>query len=102
MIEEIKEGTILVNSWGYDQTQVDFYKVLKVKGKSALVTTLPAVRVADTSWASDNVVAGERVEGSKEALCRILTYGVSLTKLGAKGYSARPWNGKPMHRSWYA
>ena len=35
MASEVKVGDIYVNSWGYDETHVDFYKVLSVKGSFA-------------------------------------------------------------------
>jgi len=103
-MSDIKPGTILVHSWGYDQTQVDFYQVVALKGKaSCVVVKLPAVRVQDTSWASDKVIAGEREDDAPEATCRIIRGAyVSLTKLGMQGYSAGIWDGSPRHRSWYA
>ena len=32
----IKVGDIFVSSWGYDQTNVDFYQVVKLVGKSTI------------------------------------------------------------------
>jgi hypothetical protein len=28
VVEKVEVGTIFVSSWGYDQTNIDFYKVL--------------------------------------------------------------------------
>ena len=36
----IKEGAILVSSWGYEQTNVSFYKVIRRKGKTVFLQEL--------------------------------------------------------------
>lgn len=33
----MKQGGIFVSSWGYDQTNVDFYKVVKVTAKTVML-----------------------------------------------------------------
>lgn len=38
----MKQGDIFVRSWGYDQTNVDFYEVVKVAAKT--VTLIPIER----------------------------------------------------------
>ena len=38
----MKQGDILVSSWGYEQTNVDFYEVVKVTAKT--VTLIPIER----------------------------------------------------------
>ena len=37
MEKEVKVGSIFVMSWGYDQTNVDFYQVVALKGKTQCV-----------------------------------------------------------------
>lgn len=37
---EIKPGAILSSSWGYDQTNIDFYMIKSIKGKFATVVEL--------------------------------------------------------------
>ena len=43
-------GQIFKYSWGYDQTNVDYYEVQKVKGKSMIVCKIGAHTDA-TGWA---------------------------------------------------
>jgi len=52
----IKPGSIFSTSWGYDQTNVNYYQVLKVKGKSAYVRAIYASRVSNGGFAQDNRV----------------------------------------------
>ena len=37
LLEQIKIGSIFSYSWGYDQTNYDFFQVIDLKGKSTLV-----------------------------------------------------------------
>jgi len=43
-LNELKTGQILVASWGYDQTNIDFYQVVKGAeiGKFAQIKSIPA------------------------------------------------------------
>lgn len=45
----LEPGAILVCSWGYDQTQADFYQVTDVKGKNVVIRELAKKRVGDSS-----------------------------------------------------
>ena len=60
---DIKVGSFYVRSWGYDQTNVDFYKIVGVtaSGKSVKVQHWSQTR-ADNSGESfhDSVVPGEK------------------------------------------
>ena len=52
-------GDVLVSSWGYDQTNVDFWRVvsLTASGKSARIMPLPQ-RVVEEFTGGERVVAG--------------------------------------------
>jgi hypothetical protein len=43
-----KVGEIYVNSWGYDQTNVDYYQVIAVKGKTATLQEINSEAVEGT------------------------------------------------------
>jgi len=51
-----KVGDILYSSWGYDQTNIDFYKVVKVSEFSVWIQQLGKKVVEVTGWAHQNVV----------------------------------------------
>ena len=51
-----KVGDILHHSWGYDQTNCDFYQVVEVKKASVVLKK----------------IAGERVPGSEGFMCEML------------------------------
>lgn len=98
----LKGGDILYSSWGYEQTNVDFYKVVGLYGKN----TVALVKIA-----------AEHVEGSGEAngmadhvvpvpTCEI---GEEFKRKASAHNSLRidnvcrayPWDGNPVYRSWY-
>lgn len=50
-----KVGTIMVHSWGYDQTNVDFVEVIEVKGDRIKVQEISRETVATETWGSYRV-----------------------------------------------
>jgi hypothetical protein len=94
MDERFKEGTILVSSWGYDQTNVDFYQVVKAMGAMVLIRHIASKTV--------------REQGSSELVMPVpdkFTGPVLKRKVGGSGQylsvsvnrseSAYIWDGKP-------
>lgn len=102
-----KVGDILVSSWGYDQTNVDFYKVLKLSpsGKSITIQRIKS-KVTETGYMCGNSVPLVPHEVSKydgEPKTKRVNlmnegYNVSLTNYS----SAYLWDGQPEYCSWYA
>ena len=99
----LKVGDIMVCSWGYDQTNVDFYKVKRLVGKS--MVELIGIRSAN-------------IDDSYEAhgmACKVIPlpkeeYGEPFKKKSnssncvrmTSNSSASLWDGKPQYKSWYA
>ena len=51
-----KVGDILYSSWGYDQTNIEFFKVVKVSKFSVWIQEIGKEVVEVTGWAHQNVV----------------------------------------------
>jgi hypothetical protein len=95
----MKDGDILYSSWGYDQTNIDFYEVVGVVGKQVLIREVET-KVVRRGHGADSVVP---VPGRY--------IGAVLKKIPQKGYrgepyvkvsdsqSAYPWDGKPKDRT---
>ena len=90
----LKVGDILYSSWGYDQTNVDFYKVVEVKDKSVVICKI-SKSVAREEEGADYVVPAGGCAG--ERMLKLVKEGnaVKLTSFS----SARPWEGKPMYET---
>lgn len=95
----LQVGDILYSSWGYDQTNVDFYQVVAVVGKQVAIREIASKVVSGDAF-SENVAA---VKGS--------FIGPPEKKIPQMGYNGEPyikvnsvanaykWNGKPQYQS---
>lgn len=97
-----KVGDILSSSWGYDQTNVDFYKVVGLTAKSVKIVKVGQSIVEQTGWASENVVADPDIVLSEPVTRRFNPardgYGVRVSDYAW----AYLWDGRPKHQSHYA
>lgn len=102
-----KVGDVLVNTWGYDQTNVDFYVVVRTTRHSVDIARCGAKSVDATGWASDTCVPDPEKVSGETMRKRVQGYvdndGSFNAYVTMNSYSsARKWDGKPEHRSWYA
>lgn len=103
-------GRYFVSHWGYDQTNIDFYKVVKATAKSVFVTHVKTIRKFECSSRFEYVaVPGNEVDdlgircfGEKEVMRKAVEVfrgdAFIKTKLGV----ARLWDGQTMMGSSYA
>jgi hypothetical protein len=61
-ITQPKVGDILYSSWGYDQTNIEFFKVVKVSEFSVWIQEIGKKVVEVTGWAHQNVVPVDSAE----------------------------------------
>ena len=54
-VHNIQKGEIFVSSWGYDQTNIDFYEVVEIKGKMVVVREI-AGKITESKPPTDYVV----------------------------------------------
>jgi hypothetical protein len=98
---EITVGTIFVSSWGYDQTNVCFYRVVK---RTAATVTLQRVRnhVVTAGDMTGRVVPHECDHQDVPIRRKLSTsYGDAIVRIDSCEF-AREWNGKPQSFSSYA
>ena len=92
--EGIKKGDIFVSSWGYDQTNVDFYEIVDVKGKIVVIREIHK-RVTPGSHGSDKVMP---IPGNYdgEPMRKRPSYRNGKPSIKMTDYAwAYPWDGKP-------
>lgn len=98
---DLNVGDIYVDSWGYEQTQVDFYQIIEVVGKHTAVFQAIASETVDGSQGHDcdQVVAVKDafVENSEPFKKRVTKHGIKINSFS----NAYKWDGSPRHRSWY-
>jgi hypothetical protein len=97
-------GDILSASWGYDQTNIDFYRIVRRTNDTVWLEHLTNRHVEATGWASETVMPGEP-DGTiiRRKLAR---WGPDNEIHGCRFASTfgwiSAWDGKPEHASHYA
>lgn len=97
----MKQGDILVSSWGYEQTNVDFYEVVKVTAKT--VTLVPIERKVQLKGFMRYTAMPIPGSGKGKAFRRriIDCFGVPACRITNYAF-ARLWNGEAQEGSSYA
>lgn len=100
-IQTIKVGDVISSSWGYDQTNVDFYKVV------GLTKTMVKLRkLKQTTTESGYSMSGDTMPTDEFAndvvfKKKISSYDSEPTIYFDYGIG-KVWDGKPEQCSWYA
>lgn len=99
MGHQIEVGDVFVYTWGYDQTNVQFFQVLKVSEKTVVVREIETEAVTEEGFMNDRCVARRDKFKNEEPLRKLVQADGSLRfDYG----TARRWDGRPQDRSWYA
>lgn len=98
-------GDILYNEWGYEQTNVSYFQVLRVpSGRSVVLREIEADRIEDKPMSMSGKSTpkpGEFVASSKEQTRRA----TGFQRVGSgKDYGGdlQKWDGTPRRVTWYA
>lgn len=94
--KDLEIGTILVNSWGYEQTNVDSYIIIEKKWNSVKLQAISNEYIEAVSWMAANVKPNP-----KSYLDEILEKRISENMF--KYWACDIWDGKKTYyKSWYA
>lgn len=104
-INPLKPGDILYTNWGYDQTNVEFYQVIKTTGRKVQLRELRQIKT-DRGFMSGNTRPAKDSFFSKEILNRMVmpskgTSGGFYVKIN-DSVTAWLWDGKTKSYSSYA
>ena len=88
----LKEGDILVSSWGYDQTNIDYYKIVRKSAGSVWIQKLKKEYLEQTGWAHYKVVPSDEFASETELVKRYKTGDNVKISNYAWAYL---WDGKP-------
>ncbi len=102
----MKVGDFLYCSWGYDQTNIDFYKVIALKGKKSVLILPVGSKLISSEPPCDKVVPSDtpreydvllgQNRGEVEPIPKLAKNGsVCLSN----GYTASVWGGKPVYET---
>ncbi|MBY0548063.1 MAG: hypothetical protein K2W95_12280 [Candidatus Obscuribacterales bacterium] len=91
-------GQILHYSWGYEQTQCEFFIVTRRSNSIVWIQKIGAIKTQDTGWASANYKPDPEVKTGPEIRKKIQEYGVSMPH----GIASPCGPEDDFHCSWYA
>jgi hypothetical protein len=93
-------GDVIYNSWGYDQTNVDFYEVVKASANHVWLQPI-ARTLKETGFMS-----GEATPYPGQRYGEITQHRVTVYNAGNSVHfefgAGSKWDGKPKYCSWYA
>ena len=98
-VSDFKIGDILYRSWGYDQTNIDFYKITKITASYVFYRELKLeLFECDQMGMTGKVIPTKefKSETTERGMIRNLC---GTTRVGRKFLSL--WSGKPLTNSWY-
>lgn len=90
----IQVGDIYYTSWGYDQTNVDFYQVIDVREKSITVREVEKKTVVDQGPHTEVVPVPNDWKGAPQTRVPSPSGGFK-----ADGHYASKWDGRPKHET---
>lgn len=94
----LKVGDIIYSSWGYEQTNIDWYEVVAIKGKKVTVESIGG-DLTESGFMSGYTTPNKNIRTGNFSN-HIVQYGNQLKfKSYAYGYL---WDGTKKYCSWYA
>ena len=81
-------GDVLVSSWGYDQTNIDFYQVTRLVGKRSVAVRAIAAESVDTEHMQGKCVPAVGVFKGEEMTKRVDEYGALTISSCQRAYPA--------------
>jgi len=105
-VTTLKPGDIIAESWGYDQTNVNFYQVIEVNGKNMITIREIAATITESgnmSMSGRTVpLPGEFLKDSVPMRKKVLPGLSNGEYINIRSYSSgHLWDGSPMFCSWY-
>ena len=72
-VNPYKVGQIFYDSWGYDQTNIDFYQITEVGRKSVKIRSIGQKITEFTGWASEKVIPVADAFISEKEMTKLIT-----------------------------
>lgn len=101
-VHSAKVGSIFYTSWGYEQTNVEFYQVVKLVGKSTVIIKQISSHQVEGTEGFDSCEVMPNIDCFLEPQNEIRKKVNFGNYIKFKGFNdAYLWNGKPKYKSWY-
>jgi len=98
----MKTGSILYNQWGYEQTNIDFYLIVKKTEKSVIIRKLKNINDYSSLTMTGKTNPGE-IDLYKKPMRKFIKYDHNENPYIDMDYGiCKLWNNEPMFYSLYA
>ena len=98
----MNKGAILVATWGYDQTNADFYQVVGTTPKGVKIRHLKSKIVQQNMIGTATPIKGSfDGETKNRRVYYSEAWNTEAVDIGESRGTARVWNGKPVHITSY-
>jgi hypothetical protein len=104
-VNNFKVGDIVYDSWGYDQTNIDFYQVIEVKPKSVVIRRLKQTTTEDSFMSGLTFPLVNEFDGEpilKKLVGHPSDNGTAVGIIKSNYGWFNMWDGQPKRCSWYA
>ena len=107
MLEKIKPGTIFLWSWGYDQTNLDFYQVVSRDGQMVNIREIAQETVKGSTYSHGMADMRTAIKDAFLKDAPIIRKRLQFTNDGRAYLTmdsfgwCEEWNGEPHYCSWY-
>lgn len=93
----LKPGQILVSSWGYDQTNVDYYQVLSTTDRTVIIQKI-AGSITDSTMTADYLMPKKGAFIDEPPMKKIVDARNNSVKIESFAW-AYPWGGTPDYQT---
>ena len=104
LVNPYQVGQLFYNSWGYEQTNIDFYQIVEVKAKSVLLQKIGQTKVEDAGYLCEYVKPNPKIKIGKPSLKQVKVWVTHDGKIssGVTGVSEYAKDEKGIYQSHYA
>jgi hypothetical protein len=102
LLNTVVPGSIFHYSWGYDQTNCEFYQVIERRGYMVLLKELKQESTGADGFMCDHRTAKKDVFLNDKVLSKKIYFWNGKPHLSFPFGSCSLWDGRPMYCSWYA
>jgi hypothetical protein len=99
-------GAILTDSWGYDQTNIDFYCIIKASGEWVTVLPMTKVTSAEIGFMTNHETPGEILVNETPIRKKLKKFNGEVSGFSFRNYTGggwcRLWKGQPETSTHYA
>lgn len=99
---ELKLDDIVYSSWGYDQTNVNFYQVVRVVSAKTVEVRRLQQDTTETGFMCGRTTARKNQFWDDAPTLSKRAKGVRILSITSSGGSASKWEGQPVSCSWYS